>query len=251
MQRANASSPFLILLESEPLCMSFCTAESASSSSSWRLITLPFAFFGVDYYFRSTGSHTGDRDRLRQAITQRNSPTRCASSRSACGRSQVATSTRRCSTTRKCATRARAADRSAAPAGSGAARSAPRLRRPSSRNFISEIPAFQDEGKFSHTRYEQLLASQNKTPAGFEQDAAGAAYPRAAAGADRRRQHRRPDQCRALPPGCSDQQREVAAAVIEVEPYLKGVKIDDEAVKAFTTPMAARSRYPRRSSSNT
>src|SRR5262249_8328616 len=39
--------------------------------------------------------------------------------------------------------------------------------------FISEIPAFQVDGKFSHERYEQLLQTQNRTPAQFEQDLRG------------------------------------------------------------------------------
>ena len=35
------------------------------------LITLPFAFFGVDYYFRSTEPHAGCRDRIRAADHRR------------------------------------------------------------------------------------------------------------------------------------------------------------------------------------
>src|SRR6266571_3535558 len=99
------------------------------------LITLPFAFFGVDYYFRTAGSVTeiakvgGDR------ITQ----------------AEYA------ETVREQQDRMRQALRDG-------------FRVPDSQlaQFISALPAFQQDGKFSRTRYEQLLASQNMNPSIFE-----------------------------------------------------------------------------------
>ena len=52
------------------------------------LITLPFAFFGVDYYFRRGGSAGEVATFDGGTITQASSPTRCATSRTdACARS--------------------------------------------------------------------------------------------------------------------------------------------------------------------
>src|SRR5262249_19509236 len=98
--------------------------------------------------------------------------------------------------------------------------------------FISDIPAFQEDGKFSHTRYEQLLAAQNRTPPAFEQDVRAqltlAPLQEPVSGANI---VARSNVERYL--GLLNQQREAAAAVIDVEPFLKAVKVDDDAVKAF------------------
>jgi peptidyl-prolyl cis-trans isomerase D len=102
------------------------------------------------------------------------------------------------------------------------------------RQFISEIPAFQEGGKFSQTRYEQLLAMQNppKSPVEFAldvrrelvlgpvQEAISSANIVAKTNVER--------YLRLL-----EQQREVATTAIDADAYLKDVKIDDAAVKAF------------------
>jgi len=98
--------------------------------------------------------------------------------------------------------------------------------------FISDIPAFQEDGKFSPTRYEQLLAAQNRTPPGFEQDVrqqltlAPLQEPITSANIVARGNVERYL-------GLLNQQREAAAAVIDAEPFLKAAKVDDDAVKAF------------------
>ena len=56
---------------------------------------------------------------------------------------------------------------------------------------ISELEPFKVDGKFSPDRYRSLLAQQNMTPAMFEQRLRERADARAAAGADRHREHRR------------------------------------------------------------
>jgi peptidyl-prolyl cis-trans isomerase D len=102
------------------------------------------------------------------------------------------------------------------------------------RQFISQIPAFQDDGKFSQTKYEQLLSMQNpaKTPVEFAQSVrqglmlAPLEEPISAANIVARSnvEHYL---------GLLEQQRETASASVEADAFLKQVKIDDAAVKAF------------------
>jgi peptidyl-prolyl cis-trans isomerase D len=97
---------------------------------------------------------------------------------------------------------------------------------------INEIDAFRVDGKFSPERYRQLLAAQNMTPAMFEQRlreelvlaplsdplAGGNIVAKSSA-----------ERFVAL----LEQQREVAPAAIDAEPFAKEVKVDDAEVKAF------------------
>jgi peptidyl-prolyl cis-trans isomerase D len=115
---------------------------------------------------------------------------------------------------------------------------------------IAELAPFQADGKFSPERYRQLLAAQNMTPLMFEQRMrqelmlAPLQEPIAGANIVARSSSER---YLAL----LEQQREVAAATIDAEPFLKDVKIDDAAVKsyyeantaAFQTPEQARIEY--------
>ncbi len=196
------------------------------------LITLPFAFFGVDYYFRGGGSATeiarvgGDtisqaefanairdqQDRMRQSLGKDYDPTvfdnpevRYSMLQQLIGQRVLDSEVRRGNL--------RVSDAQLA-------------------QFIGELPPFQEDGKFSRTRYEQVLASQNMTPLMFEQ---------------------RVRQEMTLAPlqepiangnitamsnverylGLLDQQRQVAVATVAADAYLKDVKIDDAAVKAF------------------
>ncbi len=97
---------------------------------------------------------------------------------------------------------------------------------------IGEIEAFRVDGKFSPERYRQLLAAQNMTPAMFEQRLreelilAPLSEPLASGNIVAKSSAER---FVAL----LEQQREVAAATVDAEPYAKDVKIDDAAVKAF------------------
>ncbi len=97
--------------------------------------------------------------------------------------------------------------------------------------FISELPAFQDNGRFSPDRYKQMLANQSLTPAMFEdrlrrelvlgtlQEPLALANIVARASGERYL-------------GLLEQQREVAVAAIDAEPLVKDVKIDDAQLKA-------------------
>jgi peptidyl-prolyl cis-trans isomerase D len=134
------------------------------------LITLPFAFFGVDYYFRSTDRTREIATVSGQAITQQEFADTMREQqermRQIAGRnfdpSMFDDPEVRYSVLERLIDQRLLQDQ--------ARRDRLRVSDAQLAQFISEIPAFQDEGKFSHTRYEQLLASQNKTPAGFEQD---------------------------------------------------------------------------------
>jgi peptidyl-prolyl cis-trans isomerase D len=102
------------------------------------------------------------------------------------------------------------------------------------RKFISEIPAFQEGGTFSPAKYEQLLAMQNppRTPVEFAQSVRqGLALAPLEEPINAANIVARSNVERYL--GLLDQQRETAVASLEADAFLKGVKIDDAAVKAF------------------
>jgi len=196
------------------------------------LITLPFAFFGVNYYFRSGSggqevatvagheisqqefavSLRDQQQRMRQVMGRNFDPAmfdnpemRYAVLEQLINERLLQDQARR--------DRLRVSDGQLA-------------------QFIADIPAFQVDGKFSHARYEQLLQSQDRTPLQFEQDLRSqltlAPLQEPIAGANI---VARSNVERYL--GLLDQQREVATASIDIDPYLKQVKVDDPAVKAF------------------
>lgn len=98
--------------------------------------------------------------------------------------------------------------------------------------FIAGIEAFQEDGKFSQTRYESLLRQQNMTPALFEhrlrqdllmqnaQDGIvrSAVVPRSVV-----------DNLARI----NEQQREVSQAVISIEQFMPQAKIEPAAVKDY------------------
>ena len=102
------------------------------------------------------------------------------------------------------------------------------------RQYISEIPAFQVDGKFSQQRYEQLLAAQSppKTSQAFVNDVRQALMlaplqePISAGNIVAKSNVERYL-------NLLDQQREVATFVIAPDAYMKEVKVDDAAVAAF------------------
>ena len=118
------------------------------------------------------------------------------------------------------------------------------------RDTIASIPAFQDGGKFSNERYEMFLIGQSTNRIAFEEKvrgdmlAAAVQEPIAAANIVAR-----PSTEKFL--GLLEQQREVAIAVVDAAPFAKDVKVDDAAVKAFydknqaafQTPEVARIEY--------
>ncbi len=198
------------------------------------LITLPFAFFGVDYYFRSgpglsevaqVGSDKvtqaefddalrNQQDRMRQQLGKNYDPVvfenpevRYQLLQQLIGQRLLDDQARK--------NRFRVSDDQL-------------------RQYVGEIPEFQVEGKFSQQRYEQLLASQNppKTSQMFVNDVRQALTlaplqePITAGNIVARSNVERYL-------SLLDQQREVAAATISPAAYEKDVKVDDAAVSAY------------------
>ncbi|MEP7183744.1 MAG: SurA N-terminal domain-containing protein [Betaproteobacteria bacterium] len=116
--------------------------------------------------------------------------------------------------------------------------------------FIAEMPAFQDNGRFSPDRYRQALANQNMTSAIFEdrlrreltlsplQESLELGNIVARASGERYL-------------ALLEQRREVAIATVDAEPLAKDVKVDDAQAKtyyeanpdAFRTPEQAQFEY--------
>lgn len=196
------------------------------------LITLPFAFFGVDYYFRGGGAASeiarvgGDtisqgefanaisdqQARMRQSLGKDYDPSvfnnpevRYSMLEQLIGQRVLDQEVRR--------SNLRVSDAQLA-------------------QFIGELAPFQEDGKFSRTRYEQLLTSQSMTPLAFEQrmrqelTLAPLQEPIANGNITAMSNVERYL-------GLLDQQRQVAVATVSADAYLKDVKIDDAAVKAF------------------
>lgn len=199
------------------------------------LITLPFAFFGVDYYFRSASGPAGEvasvaGDKITQAEFQDSLRGQQERMRQAMGANfdpavldnpEMRYSVLDQMIGQRLLRREARRDRLGV--------SDDQLR-----TFISEIPAFQVDGKFSQARYEQLLDMQNprRTPVEFAEEV-------------RRELVLAPLQEPILAGtivaknnverylNLLDQQREVAIASIDAASYVKDVKIDDAAVKQF------------------
>ncbi len=105
------------------------------------------------------------------------------------------------------------------------------------------MPAFQYDGVFSPERYKEALLGQNMTPLAFEdrvrrelvlaplQEAVSMGNIVATSSGERY-------------VGLLEQQREVALAAIDPAPYMKDVKIDDAAVKAYYDANAATLQTP-------
>jgi len=116
--------------------------------------------------------------------------------------------------------------------------------------FIASVPAFQDEGKFSNDKYRLFLAGQQMTPTYFEgklrDDILTGVVQQPIAAANI---VARPSAVKFL--GLFEQQRELALAMVDLEPYLKDVKVDEAQLKdfydknptAFQVPEQARIEY--------
>lgn len=207
------------------------------------LITLPFLFFGVDYYFRGGESmpevaRVGDiritqaefaetlreqQDRMRAQMGANFDPAMLENPEVRFGLLQQLINQKLL------------ADQ--------ARRESLRVSDARLQEAIAGIPAFQENGRFSADRYRQLLAAQNMSAPQFEERmrqeltlsplsdpiAQGNIVARASAE-------------RYL--GLLEQQREIAVATIAAEPFVKDIKVDDAAVRSFFESNAQAFRTP-------
>ena len=98
--------------------------------------------------------------------------------------------------------------------------------------FIAGLPPFQENGKFSQERYREVLASQNMSPLSFEQRVRGdlilSPLQDPIVGGSIAAKSSVQQYLALL-----DQKRDVAMASVALEPFEKSVKVSDEDVKAF------------------
>src|SRR6478609_1509839 len=196
------------------------------------LITLPFAFFGVDYYFRSgdnqqTVARVGknkisqaefddslrdQQQRMRQALGDRYDPALLESPEVRYALLDQLVNQRLLENEAR-TERFRVSDTQLS-------------------QFIAGLPPFQDNGKFSADKYREVLASQGMSPLMFEQRVRGdlilAPLQDPIVGGSIAAQS---SVQRYL--GLLEQKRDVAVANIPAEPYEKAVKVTDADVKAF------------------
>jgi len=214
------------------------------------LIALPFAFFGVDYYFRGdAGPQTiatvgrdkvtqqdfdevmrEQQDRMRQQLGRNFDPAMFDSPEVRYALVEQLVNQRLLENQAR-AGRFQVTDAQLA-------------------QFIAQLPPFQEDGKFSPDRYKLVLASQGMSPRQFEQRVrnelmlAPLQEPVVNANIVARASSER---YLAL----LEQQREVEVASIDAEPFMKDVKVDDAQVKAyydqnlaaFQTPEQAKIEY--------
>ena len=214
------------------------------------LVMLPFAFFGVDWYFRGGAADqpvatvAGEkitRQEFEQALRDQGERLRQTMGRSFDPAMLDNPEVRYAVVENLVNQRLLAAEASRE-----------RFRVPDAQlaEVIANLPAFQEDGKFSPERYRMLLQGQNMTPGMFEErlrrDLALAPL-------------QEPITTGSIVSGASaarylalvEQRRELASATIDAEPFAKAVKVDDAEVKAFydqnpgafMTPEQARFEY--------
>lgn len=214
------------------------------------MVMLPFAFFGVDWYFRGGAADqpvatvAGEkitRQEFEQALRDQGERLRQTMGRSFDPAMLDNPEVRYAVVENLVNQRLLAAEASRE-----------RFRVPDAQlaEVIANLPAFQEDGKFSPERYRILLQGQNMTPGMFEErlrrDLALAPL-------------QEPITTGSIVSGASaarylaliEQRRELASATIDAEPFAKAVKVDDAEVKAFydqnpgafMTPEQARFEY--------
>jgi len=207
------------------------------------LIALPFAFFGVDYYFRQGSSTLDVATVAGEKITQQQFNQTLAEQQERM-RAQLGANYDpamfdnpevRFAVLQQIINRQLLLDK--------AKQEAFRVPDAQMQQFIAGQAAFQENGQFSPDRYKQVLAGQNMTPAGFEDQLrrdlllAPLSEPMSLGNIVARASGERYL-------GLSEQRREVQAAAIDLEPYIPGTNIDDAAVKAFYDANAAALQSP-------
>ena len=100
------------------------------------------------------------------------------------------------------------------------------------RELIAQIPAFQENGKFSPTKYEQLLRAQGMNPTSFEQNLRrDLTQQMLVNGVAATTQISKVQLDQII--SAEAQERDVSVANISASDYLKSVSVSDEAVRQF------------------
>jgi len=196
------------------------------------LMAVPFAFFGVDYYFRSGNTESGiatvgsekitqaeydnalraQQDRARQMLGKNFDPAMFDNPEIRFAILDQLVNQRLLAGKAK-SERFRVSDIQL-------------------QEVIAAIPAFQEEGRFSQNRYREILLTQGMTPPIFEQRLrqdmllAAVQEPIGAANIVARSSTEKYL-------GLLEQQREVSVAPIDAAPYVKDVKVDESEVRSF------------------
>ena len=113
------------------------------------------------------------------------------------------------------------------------------------RDLIAQIPAFQENGKFSPTKYEQVLRAQGMNPTTFEQNLRRDLTQQmliSGVAATTQMSRTQLDQIIAA----ETQEREVAVAVIPAADYLKTVTVSDDSVRQFYESNSKQFQTPER-----
>ena len=100
------------------------------------------------------------------------------------------------------------------------------------RELIAQIPAFQENGKFSPAKYEQVLRAQGLTPSAFEQNLRRDLTTQVLVnGVASTTQISRTQLNQII--NAETQERDVAMALLPASDYVKSVTVDDTAVRQF------------------
>ncbi|MFW9611161.1 MAG: SurA N-terminal domain-containing protein [Fluviibacter sp.] len=100
------------------------------------------------------------------------------------------------------------------------------------RELIAQIPAFQENGKFSPAKYEQVLRAQGMTPSAFEQNLRRDLTQQMLVNGVAATTQISNTQLNLII-DAEKQEREVAVAVIEASNFLKSASVDEAAVRQY------------------
>lgn len=113
------------------------------------------------------------------------------------------------------------------------------------RELIAQIPAFQENGKFSPAKYEQVLRAQGMTPSAFEQNLRrDLTRQMLVSGVAATTQISKTQLNQII--DAETQEREVATAFISANDFLKSVSVDDATVRQFYESNARQFQVPER-----
>ncbi len=113
------------------------------------------------------------------------------------------------------------------------------------RELIAQIPAFQENGKFSPTKYEQVLRAQGMTPSAFEQNLRRDLTQQMLVSGVAATSQISSTQLNQII-NAETQEREVATSIVAAADYLKSVSVDDAAVRQFYESNARQFQVPER-----